>query len=132
MTSNTDTFPKSRAFQMKNQVSDKHYSTGPSMSSPYTRADTDGRSAIGDKKGFSATKKDVSGMPALFPDNPARRVSNKREEGGRTGVKKANESDVSPVSVYLADGRLRKVMWRISRCTISCKERMVCDECENV
>jgi hypothetical protein len=34
-------------------------------------------------------------MEALFPDNPARRVTNKSAgEGGRKGVKKANESDV--------------------------------------
>jgi hypothetical protein len=55
------------------------------------------RSAIGDPNGFKASeaKKDVSNMEALFPDNPARRVTNKSAgEGGRKGVKKANESDV--------------------------------------
>jgi len=55
----------------------------------------DGRSAIGDKKGFSATKKDVSGMEALFPDNPARRNASKKGGESKSGVKKANESDVS-------------------------------------
>jgi hypothetical protein len=55
----------------------------------------DGRSAIGDKEGFSATKKDVSGMEALFPDNPARRNASKKGGESKSGVKKANESDVS-------------------------------------
>jgi len=74
------------------------------------------RSAIGDKNGFqtSGNKKDVSGMEALFPDNPARRVANK-SNGGK-GVKKANESDVSlgpPGTRIWADcGRSRKVMLR--------------------
>jgi hypothetical protein len=56
---------------------------------------TNGRSAIGDKEGFSATKKDVSGMEALFPDNPARRNASKKGGESKSGVKKANESDVS-------------------------------------
>ena len=55
----------------------------------------DARSAIGDKQGFSATKKDVSGMEALFPDNPARRNASKKGGESKSGVKKANESDVS-------------------------------------
>jgi hypothetical protein len=73
-------------------------------------------------------------MEALFPDNPARRIT-KKEEGGRTGVKKANESDVSLTRSFLADGRSRRVTWRTSRSTKSCEECMLwcetmrCDVC---
>jgi len=78
-------------------VLDRHYSTGQSMSlfAFLTQTLADGRSAIGDKEGFSATKKDVSGMEALFPDNPARRNASKKGGESKSGVKKANESDVS-------------------------------------
>lgn len=60
-------------------------------------ADQDNRSALGDKNGFKGDqKKDVSSLPALFPDNPARRVSvSKRGGDNKRGPKKANESDVS-------------------------------------
>jgi len=73
-------------------------------------------------------------MEALFPDNPARRIT-KKEEGGRTGVKKANESDVSQTRRFLADGRSRRVTSRTSRPTKGFKECMVwcemmrCDVC---
>jgi len=77
-------------------VSDRHYFTGQSMSLLICfESVADGRSAIGDKEGFSATKKDVSGMEALFPDNPARRNASKKGGESKSGVKKANESDVS-------------------------------------
>lgn len=56
-------------------------------------------SAIGDKDGFSATKKDVSGMEALFPDNPARRNASKKGGESKSGVKKANESDIEESDV---------------------------------
>ena len=61
-------------------------------------------------------------MEALFPDNPARRIT-KKEEGGRTGVKKANESDVSLTRRCLADGRSRRVTSRTSRkeCMVWCE-----------
>jgi hypothetical protein len=83
---------------MKNQVLGRHYSTGPSSSISHSSSEdkADGRSAIGDKEGFNATKKDVSGMEALFPDNPARRNASKKGGESKSGVKKANESDVSP------------------------------------
>ena len=74
-------------------------------------------------------------MEALFPDNPARRIT-KKEEGGRTGVKKANESDVSLTRRCLADDRSRRVTSRTSCSTKSCKECMVwcnmmrCDVCD--
>ena len=77
-------------------MSDRHYFTGQSMSLLICfESVADGRSAIGDKEGFSATKKDVSGMEALFPDNPARRNASKKGGESKSGVKKANESDVS-------------------------------------
>jgi hypothetical protein len=53
------------------------------------------RSARGDSKGFKAEKKDVSGGEALFPDNPARRVTAGTKKANANSVKKANESDVS-------------------------------------
>ena len=75
----------------------RHYFTGQSMpfQSSINESVADARSAIGDKQGFSATKKDVSGMEALFPDNPARRNASKKGGESKSGVKKANESDVS-------------------------------------
>lgn len=54
------------------------------------------RSALGDSNGFKDdSQKDVAGMSALFPDNPARRSSvSRKAPGAQKGVKKANESDV--------------------------------------
>ena len=51
-------------------------------------------------------------METLFPDNPARRLASKKGTEGRTGVKKANESDVSDLTLSGADNRLKRVMWR--------------------
>lgn len=58
-------------------------------------------SALGDKNGFRGDKKkDVSSLPALFPDNPARRVSVSRRGGDtKRGPKKANESDIEESDV---------------------------------
>jgi hypothetical protein len=57
------------------------------------------RSAIGDDKGFVGEEKDVKGGKALFPPNPARRVSvsGTRPKGikDEKKVRAANESDVS-------------------------------------
>ena len=55
--------------------------------------------AIGEKGGFDVKAKDVSGMPALFPPNPARRVSVSAQGGKVTPrdpgrVRAANESDI--------------------------------------
>lgn len=57
------------------------------------------RSAIGADNAYKPTQKDVSGLPALFPANPARRVT---ATGGKAKAprddskpKAANESDVS-------------------------------------
>ncbi len=61
-------------------------------------ADSRNRSANGAKGGFEPKKKDVSGLPSLFPANPARRVSvsGKRPKTQNTNrVRAANESDVS-------------------------------------
>lgn len=56
------------------------------------------QSSIGAENGFTRTAKDVSGLPQLFPDTPARRVSISGKAGhvprDSRQVKKANESDI--------------------------------------
>lgn len=72
---------------------------------------------MGDSNGFKGeNKKDVSDMPALFADNPARRndISRKAPDA-KKGVKKANESDVS-LTIGSSDGRtVLTLMYRSRR-----------------
>jgi len=51
-------------------------------------------------------------METLFPDNPARRLASKKGGESKSGVKKANESDVSPLHKFMTDDRLKNQMWR--------------------
>lgn len=61
------------------------------------------RTALGESD-FKPSVKDVSGGEAIFPDNPARRVSvsGKKPKKPRDprAVKAGNESDVGPPHLY--------------------------------
>ncbi|KAK8861368.1 hypothetical protein IAR55_002187 [Kwoniella newhampshirensis] len=66
------------------------------------------RSAIGAESAFVPTQKDVSGLPELFPANPARRISH---SGGKPSapqdkrkVKAANESDIEESDAEAVEG----------------------------